>query len=112
MKRYGNLYDKIISIENLQLADKKARRGKLRSYGVIHHDANRNQNILNLHEQLKNKTFITSEYDTFTIFEPKERTDFSITLLSRQDRAPCRNEYFRAHMGENVHNRYIRLCKA
>lgn len=78
MKRYGNLYEQIISIENLQLADEKARKGKLRSYGVIHHDANREQNITNLHEQLKNKTFRTSKYETFTIFEPKERLIFRL----------------------------------
>lgn len=33
MKRYGDLYDKIISIDNLRLADKKARKGKKKSYG-------------------------------------------------------------------------------
>jgi retron-type reverse transcriptase len=73
MKRIGNLYDKIISIENLQLADEKARKGKLKSYGVVRHDKNREQNILRLHEMLKNGTFKTSEYDIFTIYEPKER---------------------------------------
>lgn len=38
MKRIGNLYEKICSIENLQLADEKARKGKLRTYGVLEHD--------------------------------------------------------------------------
>jgi len=38
MKRIGNLYEKVCSIENLQLADEKARKGKLRTYGVIEHD--------------------------------------------------------------------------
>ena len=28
MKRIGHLYEKIITIENLELADKKARKGK------------------------------------------------------------------------------------
>lgn len=73
MKRLNNLFEKIISIENLKLADQKARKGKTNTYGVKHHDLNREQNILKLHEQLKKKTFKTSEYDIFTIFEPKER---------------------------------------
>lgn len=73
MKRIGNLYDKIIAVENLQLADQKARRGKLRSYGVRRHDKNREANILALHEALKNKTFKTSQYETFIIKDPKER---------------------------------------
>lgn len=29
MKRYNNLFDKIVSLDNLYLADKKARRNKL-----------------------------------------------------------------------------------
>lgn len=53
MKRIGNLFDRVISIENLQLADQKARKGKLRSYGVQMHDKNRDANILALHESLK-----------------------------------------------------------
>lgn len=78
MKRIGNLYERIISVENLELADQKARRGKLRTYGVQYHDKNREANILALHEALKNKTFKTSDYDTFTIFEPKERLIFRL----------------------------------
>jgi retron-type reverse transcriptase len=67
MKRIGNLYQKIISLENLRLADEKARRGKLRSYGVKKHDHNRDDNILNLHAQLKNRSFKTSTYHIFKI---------------------------------------------
>lgn len=73
MKRIGNLYGQIISIENLRLADKKARRGKLNSHGVKVHDLNRETNLLALHEALLTKTFHTSEYDVFKIYEPKER---------------------------------------
>ena len=73
MKRIGNLYDKIISVDNLRLADQKARRGKSHKYGVRLHDRNREQNILALHDLLRRKAFKTSPYETFTIFEPKER---------------------------------------
>lgn len=74
MKRQGNLYHKIISIENLQLADKKAQRGKKYQTGIITHNKQKEQNIQRLHENLKNGTYKTSEYSVFTIFEPKERT--------------------------------------
>ena len=73
MKRIANLYEKIISLENLRLADEKARKGKLRSYGVKTHDKHREENLLALHEMLRMKTFRTSEYDIFKIYEPKER---------------------------------------
>ncbi len=73
MKRIGNLYEKVISLENLYLADERARKGKLRSYGVKIHDKNRQSNLLQLHNDLKNQTFKTSEYHVFKIYEPKER---------------------------------------
>lgn len=78
MKRINNLYSKVISIENLQIADNKARKGKLSQYGIQAHDKNREQNIVALHESLKIKTFRNSEYKTFKIYEPKEREVFCL----------------------------------
>ena len=84
MKRVSNLYDKIISLENLQLADEKARKGKLKTFGVKLHDRNREGNLKALHEALKNGTYRTSTYSTFTIYEPKERIIFRLPYY--QDR--------------------------
>lgn len=78
MKRIGNLYEKIISIENLNLADEKARKGKTHSYGVQLHDKNREANIAALHEVLKRREYKTSEYSIFTIREPKERVIYRL----------------------------------
>ena len=78
MKRYGHLWEKVISVENLRLADEKARRGKQHTYGVRVHDENREANIQALHEALRTKTFKTSAYDVFTIYEPKERLIFRL----------------------------------
>ena len=41
MKRIGYLYEKIISINNLKLADKKAQKGKSKQFGVIKHNKNK-----------------------------------------------------------------------
>ena len=73
MKRIGNLYQEIISINNLKLADKIARRGKSEQPAVKEHDQNREANITALHESLKNKIYRTSQYKIFIIREPKER---------------------------------------
>lgn len=78
MKRINNIYNKICSIENLQLADMKARKGKADQYGIKQHDKNRDADIAALHEMLISKTYITSPYTTFTIFEPKERVIFRL----------------------------------
>ena len=73
MKRIGNLFDRICSMENLREADEKARRGKRKSYGVRLHDRNREANLVRLREYLLSGSFRTSSYNTFTIHEPKER---------------------------------------
>ncbi|MGV8094488.1 MAG: reverse transcriptase domain-containing protein [Mangrovibacterium sp.] len=78
MKRINNLFERIYCIENLQMADTIARKGKLKQPGVIQHDRHRDENIQKLHEILKDKTYRTSEYTTFTIFEPKERLIFRL----------------------------------
>lgn len=70
MKRIGNLFEKIISIENLTLADKRARKGKLKSWGVKKHIKNEEDNIYNLHMMLKHGEYKTSEYHEFLIKDP------------------------------------------
>jgi len=78
MKRIGNLYEKIYCIDNLKKADLIAQKGKSNQFGVIKHNENSELNIQRLHEMLKNKTYSTSKYTTFTIFEPKERLIFKL----------------------------------
>jgi retron-type reverse transcriptase len=78
MKRLGNLFGQICSIENLNLADTIARKGKKKQYGIRVHDRNRAANIQLLHEALLNKTYRTSRYTTFKVYEPKEREVFRL----------------------------------
>ena len=83
MKRIGNLYDKVCSIDNLRLAYQKARQGKSRQYGVRLFEKDVEGNIDELHAELTNGTYRTSEYSVFTIYEPKERV---ISRLPFRDR--------------------------
>lgn len=78
MKRFGNLYDKIISMENLDLAERNARKGKGRRKDVAEFDKDRDGNLRRLHETLARGEFKTSEYTTFTVYEPKERVIFKL----------------------------------
>jgi len=73
MKRVGNIYKDICDIENLELADFKARKSKRKRRDVRQHDREKNLNILKLNEALLNKTFRTSKYKVFKINEGKER---------------------------------------
>lgn len=73
MKRLNNLYQRIISIENLNLADIKASAGKSKQYGVKVHNRNRAENLQQLNEMLSAKRYSTSKYHVFKVYEPKER---------------------------------------
>ncbi len=83
MKRIGNLYSKVSDLDNLYLAYSKARQGKGKSYGVLHFEKNLNENILQIQKELINETYRTSEYDVFTIHDPKERIIYRLPFRDR-----------------------------
>jgi RNA-directed DNA polymerase len=78
MKRLGDLYQRVCSIKNLELADAKAGKGKGAQIGVQLHELNRHDNIVRLHEILISKRYKTSEYHVFKIYEPKERVIYKL----------------------------------
>lgn len=73
MKRVNNIFDKICSLDNLRLADEKARQRKQNSYGVRLHDKHKEQHLQELSKMMLNGEYKTSPYSIFTIHEPKER---------------------------------------
>lgn len=83
MKRLSNVYDKIISKENLLLAHKNACKGKSHQKGVITFKKNLVANIEALHQKLKAEEYITPIYKVFTIHEPKEREIYVLPYIDR-----------------------------
>lgn len=78
MKRYNNLFDKIVSLDNLYEADKRARRQKSHRPEVMLFDKNRDKLLLDLQRKLINGEYETSEYYVFKIYEPEEREIFKL----------------------------------
>ena len=74
MRRYGNIYKNLVSMDNIELAYHNARKGKGWQIQVQKVDRNKEQLLRELQESLVNHTFHTSEYRTKKIYEPKERT--------------------------------------
>ncbi len=80
MKRYKNLWDDFISMDNLELAAKKAVQSK-KSKRATKFFLKHKQKLLNkLQRQLQNGTFYTSQYKIRKIFEPKERLIYILPL--------------------------------
>ena len=81
MKRYGNLWNKIVTKENLLLAYRKARRGKSWQQAVQEIDKNVDYYINSLHNLLVNDSYKTASYRTKIIYEPKMRTIFILPFF-------------------------------
>ena len=73
MQSYNNLYNKIISFENLILAWKKARKGKTKKNYIIEFERDLFCNLLALHYELKYLSYRPKALVTFILRDPKTR---------------------------------------
>ncbi|HBF3624287.1 TPA: reverse transcriptase, partial [Clostridioides difficile] len=75
MKRYGYLYDKICSMENLELAFQHAKKGKGWYKEVKQIEKRPYYYLAALQWMLKNHKYKTSEYTTFTKKDGKKERE-------------------------------------
>ncbi|EAZ89367.1 RNA-directed DNA polymerase [Crocosphaera chwakensis] len=73
MKRYGNLWQKIIPFENLYSAAKKAQKGKRYRDNVLDFNYNLATELFKIQQELTNKTYQPGQYRTFHLRDPKSR---------------------------------------
>lgn len=83
MKRYGNLYERICSIDNLREAFENASIGKRNRSDVLEYGATLEANLEELRQELLNHTYKTSDYHIFTLYEPKERIIYKLPFRDR-----------------------------
>lgn len=73
MRRHKNLYQDIISFQNLLKAAKLAEKCKRFKYSTARFNFYLENELWALHHQLANKTYEPGKYRQFLIFEPKKR---------------------------------------
>lgn len=73
MKREDNLWQKIITFENLYLASRKAQKGKRFRDNILEFNDQIENNLFQLQHELESKTYQPGEYHTFRIYDPKPR---------------------------------------
>lgn len=73
MKRYGNLWSRLISFPNLFAAARKAQRGKRFRLPVARFLVDLERQLCTLRQELGARTYRPGPYRSFTIFEPKQR---------------------------------------
>lgn len=82
MKRYGNLYEQIYSMDNLRKAHQNARKGKGWYEEVKAVDADVEGYLKRLQKMLINHTYQTSPYEKFIKHEKQQRPgNFQIAIL-------------------------------
>ena len=69
----NNFYSDVICIKNLFLAYREARKGKTKKKYVIKFEANLRENLLKLHEDLKNQIYYPKPLIVFILRDPKTR---------------------------------------
>ena len=80
MKRYRNLWESFISMDNLKLAAKKAVKSKKNKKDVLYFIEHQDELLQKLRDDLINGRFKTSQYRIRTIYEPKKRDIYILPL--------------------------------
>jgi retron-type reverse transcriptase len=73
LKTYRNLYSQVLTWENLELAYRRARKGKRASAPAAAFEFDRERNLTELRQELRDKTYCPGPYHSFVIHEPKRR---------------------------------------
>lgn len=80
MKRYGNLFSKAFSVENIYQAYLDARRGKRARRSCFEFEKCLGDNLSKIHAELHNGTFVPDPYINFVVTEPKRRVIYAPTF--------------------------------
>ena len=73
MKTYKNLHSQIYPFSNLYAAFRAARKGKRHRAAVASFEFDLEQNLWQLHEELRDETYQPGAYTNFYVYEPKRR---------------------------------------
>lgn len=78
MKRHNHIYEQLCNMDNIRKAELSARKNKKNQYGVRVFDRNKESNLLNLYQMLVTKSYRTSPYRIFKVYDPKEREVYAL----------------------------------
>lgn len=78
-----NLFERVISLENLYRAWEKFRRGKMNNFDVLSFARGLEDNIFSLHESLLKRIYRHGRYEHFFVHDPKRRYISKATVRDR-----------------------------
>ncbi|MBU6429827.1 MAG: RNA-dependent DNA polymerase, partial [Cyanobacteria bacterium REEB65] len=83
MKRHGNLWEAIVSFENLERAYHLAAKSRRLRPEVLAFKQDLEGQLFALQSELRSGRFATGAYRVFKVYEPKEREIFALPLRDR-----------------------------
>lgn len=83
MKRHGNLFERIATFDNLELAYRKAVRGKRYRVDALHFHDRLEENLIQIQNELIWQMYEPRPFRTFIIYEPKQRTIYAAAFRDR-----------------------------
>lgn len=125
MKRKGNLYGQICSMENLERAATNAAKQKGQRVAVREFLADKEESLKRLRNALAEHSYKTSAYRSFTVFEPKRReidalpfypdqiTDHAVVQVIAPVMVPCLTaDTYACIPGRGLHKANTKIRKA
>lgn len=83
MRRHGSLFARIVDLDNLRDAYRKARRGKTWQRQIREFDSDVEGKLLEIQRSLVQQTFRISPYQTRIVCEPKKREIYVLPFVDR-----------------------------
>lgn len=83
MKRYGNLFEKIVDFENLYYGYRKASLGHRENVEVLEYMLCYEARLFEIQKELIDKTYHTGQYKSFFVYEPKKRLIMALPFRDR-----------------------------
>lgn len=80
---HNDIYDKLISLENILLCWDEFKRGKMKKFDVMEFERNLEDNIFALHRELANQSYKHGAYKEFHVCDPKHRIIHKATVKDR-----------------------------
>lgn len=100
-------FETMCSFENLYNAYRKARTGKRDKAACAEFELNTLENIAKLRDELVNKTYKMKKYNTFMVYEPKERIVMASSFRDRiVQHSLCDNVFQKRIMPHFIYDNY------
>lgn len=97
-KRINNIYDEALTFSKIKDAYKRTAKRKKKTKDSIKFEMYLEDNIIDIYRKLKNETYEVGNYESFKVYEPKERLIYCLPFYDRVVQQLYVHEYIMPYM--------------